>query len=116
MTQIHLKGIDNGTRRLREIIDDLIDVSLIDINLLSLNFQPVWLNRLMDIIKGEFAEAVQERNLEVEIHSFPGSDEMIFGDNERLYQAFRNLISNAIKYTPDGGQGRSRWPEIARIH
>ncbi len=104
VTQVHLKGIDNGTRRLREIIDDLIDVSLIDINLLSLNFQPVWLNRLMDIIKTEFAEAMQERKLNVEIHSFPGSDEMIFGDSERLYQAFRNLISNAIKYTPDGGK------------
>jgi signal transduction histidine kinase len=104
VTQIHLKGIDNGTRRLREIIDDLIDVSLIDINLLSLNFQPVWLNRLMDIIKGEFEQAVQERNLQFLLNLFPGSDEMIFGDSERLYQAFRNLISNAIKYTPDGGK------------
>jgi signal transduction histidine kinase len=103
-TRVHLKGIDNGTRRLREIINDLIDVSLIDINLLSLNFQPVWINRLMEIIKGEFAEAVKERNLRMVFNTFPGSDEMTFGDNERLYQAFRNLISNAIKYTPDGGK------------
>ncbi len=58
----------------------------------------------MDIIKGEFAEAVLERNLSLEFHPFPGSDEMTFGDNERLYQAFRNLVSNAIKYTPDGGK------------
>ncbi len=103
-TQIHLKGIDNGTRRLREIIDDMIDVSLIDNNLLSLNFQPVWINRLMDVIKGEFAPSIIERDLTIEFHSFPGSDEMTFGDNERLYQAFRNLVSNAIKYTPDGGK------------
>ena len=47
---------------------------------------------------------MQERNLDFEFHSFPGCDEMTFGDNERLYQAFRNLISNAIKYTPDGGK------------
>ena len=42
-TSILLEGINNGTRRLRVIIDDMIDVSLIDNNLLALNFQPVWL-------------------------------------------------------------------------
>jgi len=105
-TQIHLKGIDNGTRRLREIINDLIDISLISINLLSLHFQPVWLNRLLDMVRSEFSEAIEERNLKLQFRSFPGSDEMTFGDNERLYQAFRNLVSNAIKYTPDGGEIR----------
>ena len=37
------------------------------------------------------------------MNPFPGWDEMLFGDGERLYQAFCNIISNAIKYTPDGG-------------
>jgi hypothetical protein len=36
-----LKGIETGTHRLRRIIDDMIDVSLLDNNLLELNFQPV---------------------------------------------------------------------------
>ena len=98
-----LKGIDNGTRRLQEIIDDMIDVSLIDNNLLSLNFQPVWLNRLLDVISQEAQQTVTDRDLELTIRRFPGSDEMLFADSERIYQALRNVIQNAIKFTPDGG-------------
>ena len=101
---ILLKGIDNGTRRLQEIVNDMIDVSMIDNNLLSLNFQPVWINRLFDVIANEFSGITQNRKLTLQIYAFPGSNKMTFGDNERLFQAFRNLVSNAIKYTPDGGQ------------
>ena len=101
---IYLKGLDNGTRRLREIIDDMIDVSMIDNSLLSLNFQPLWLNRLFKVLSNEFHQSMSERNLMFSINPFPGSDEMTFGDSERLYQAFRNLIANAIKFTPDGGK------------
>jgi signal transduction histidine kinase len=98
-----LRGIDNGTRRLREIIDDMIDVSLIDNNLLALKFQPLWISRMLKDIKAEFETILEERRLTLEIVPFIGGDEMTFGDSERLYQAFRNIFLNAIKYTPDGG-------------
>ncbi len=98
-----LKGISNGTSRLGEIVDDMIDVSLLDNDLLTLNFQPVWLNRLFDLLCNEFNESVKARQQTLEINDFPGIDEMTFGDPERLYQAFRNVLSNAIKYTPDKG-------------
>lgn len=103
---ILLKGMDNGTRRLREIIDDMIDVSLIDNNLLTLNFQPIWVGRLMKDLHKEFSPTIQERSLTLEMVFFDGVDEMTFGDDERLYQAFRNVFLNAIKYTPDGGKIR----------
>lgn len=101
-----LRGIGNGTRRLREIIDDMIDVSLIDNNMLSLNYQPVWLNRLLNVIKQEIDATIKERNLIFSLIPFPGWDRMFFGDAERLYQALRNVILNAIKFTPDGGSIR----------
>jgi signal transduction histidine kinase len=99
-----MDGINNGTRRLKGIIDDMIDVSLIDNNLLSLNFQPVWINRLLSVLQTELMPAVQERQQVMEIRNFPGSAEMTFGDPERLLQAMRNVLSNAVKYTPDGGR------------
>jgi signal transduction histidine kinase len=101
---LFLKGMGNGTRRLREIVDDMIDVSLIDNDMLSLNFQPVWLNQLFGIIKNELQESIINRRQTIDIEKYPGSDEMIYADAERLYQALRNVVSNAVKYTPDGGK------------
>jgi signal transduction histidine kinase len=103
-TTVCLNGIKAGTTRLREIVDDMIDVSLIDNGLLTLNYQPVWLNRLLNQVYREVNATVLERNLTLEILPYPGSDEMIFADGERLFQAFRNLVTNAIKYTPDDGR------------
>lgn len=99
-----MEGINNGIRRLRTIVDDMIDVSLIDNNLLSLTFQPVWLGQLLQLLANEFRDDIASRNLELTIRPFPGSEQMIFADPERLFQAFRNILSNAVKYTPDGGK------------
>jgi signal transduction histidine kinase len=99
-----LRGIDNGTFRLREIIDDMIDVSLLDNNLLSLNFQPVWIDRIIRNVGEELAASIADRRQTLKIAAFQGFSEMTFGDPERLFQAFRNLVVNAVKYTPDGGR------------
>jgi signal transduction histidine kinase len=99
-----LNGIQNGANRLRIIIDDMIDVSLIDNNLLKLNFQPTWLNRIFNGLHLELTPTLKERNQELTIQSFPGSTELIYADSERIYQLFRNLLLNSIKFTPDSGQ------------
>lgn len=100
---LYLKGIHSGTHRLREIVDDMIDVSMIDNNLLSITFQPMWVNRLLDSIYRDVADVARQRKLKLAIREFPGSGELTYGDGERLFQALKNLVSNAIKYTPDGG-------------
>jgi signal transduction histidine kinase len=100
----YIKGIQNGTKRLRAIIDDMIDVSLIDNNLMSLNFQPFWINRLMDVLLIEMKPSIDERNITIKIQDFEGYKELNFGDPERLLQVLRNLVMNAVKYTPDGGE------------
>jgi signal transduction histidine kinase len=99
-----IEGVNNGIRRLRAIVDDMIDVSLIDNNLLALNFQPIWINQILHLILKEFGDTVSSRQQNFILNPFPGADQMLFGDPERLYQAFRNIISNAIKFTPDGGK------------
>ena len=99
-----LQGVSTGVRRLREIVDDMIDVSLIDNSLLSLNFQPTWLHHILDLLQNDLGHTLSSRKIKLTIKAFPGSEQMIFADPERLYQALRNLLTNAIKYTPDGGK------------
>lgn len=101
---LYLKGVDNGITRLREIINDMIDVSLIDNDMLELNFQPVWINQLLSIINRELQNIVAARGQKLMIVDFPGSNKMTYGDPERLFQALRNILTNAIKYTPDDGE------------
>ncbi len=102
--EILFQGIGTGIRRLRTIVEDMIDVSLIDNNMLALNLQPMWLGQIFRLLESEFAPIVTDRHQTLEIRPFPGQDMMIFGDPERLHQAFRNVVNNAIKYTPDGGR------------
>lgn len=99
-----LEGIQNGVHRLQEIVDDMIDVSLIDNSLLSLNFQPLWLGQSLGLLQNELQKACDTRHLTLEIRSFEGSEQLIFADPERIHQALHNVLTNAIKYTPDGGK------------
>jgi signal transduction histidine kinase len=98
-----LKGVNKGIRRMREIIDDMIDVSLIDNHLLTLNIQPIWVSHLLNLIGNELKKAAASRRQTLIINKFEGSDLMIYGDTERLFQALHNVAGNAVKFTPDGG-------------
>jgi signal transduction histidine kinase len=103
-TQILLRGIDNGTRRLNDIISDMIDISKIDSDTLVLNLQPIRVSHLLQSLAAEFNEKAQIRGHTFVIKEFPGIQETIMADEERLGQAFQNILANAIKYTPDGGR------------
>lgn len=99
----YLEGVETGIHRLRHIIDDMIDVSMIDNNLLTLNFQPVWVSHMFTLLSNELKKIILERHLTLTINPFEGSEIMIYADSARLYQALHNVVSNAIKYTPDQG-------------
>jgi len=99
-----LGGINTGINRLRTIVDDMIDVSMIDNDLLQLNFQPIQIGQILEALQNDVAPIVQSRRLTLEIQEFDGSRQWIYVDSLRITQAFRNVIHNAIKYTPDSGR------------
>ena len=99
-----LAGINKGIKRLHEIINDMIDVSVIDNNMLSLNFQQTTLLHNLNMLKRELETSIRERKQTLEVKHFRGVDTWLYVDTSRMYQALRNVLTNAIKYTPDGGK------------
>ena len=98
-----LTGMNTGIERLRSIVDDMIDVSMIDNDLLQLNFQPIQVSQMLSALSLEMEPVLRTRKLTVTIRDFEGNKEWIYIDPTRITQALRNVIHNAIKYTPDGG-------------
>ncbi|HJS20057.1 MAG TPA: HAMP domain-containing sensor histidine kinase [Anaerolineales bacterium] len=98
-----LAGMTTGIDRLRTIVDDMIDVSMIDNNLLKLNFQPMQVGQMLHALVLEAEETIKKRKLILSVNSFEGNRQWIYVDPARLMQAIRNVINNAIKFTPDGG-------------
>jgi signal transduction histidine kinase len=103
-TDILLGGIANGTRRLSEIIEGMIDMSMIDTQVLDISFHPVVLRHIVKTVTEELAGVLRIRQIELTTDPFPEDGAPTYGDSERLYQAIYNVVGNAIKFTPDGGK------------
>src|SRR6266498_2359530 len=98
-----LAGMNTGINRLRGIVEDMIDVSMIDNDLLQLNFQPMQVAQMLEALYLEVEPILGARKLTLKIKDFDGNKQWIYIDAGRIMQAVRNVINNAIKYTPDGG-------------
>jgi signal transduction histidine kinase len=97
-----LRGIIKGTKRLQSIIEDMIDMSLIDGQALTLRLESVSIGTIIELAVGELGAAARERKQTITVEAFIGIPR-IQGDTQRLYQVFINVVGNSIKYTPDGG-------------
>lgn len=101
-------GLMTGARRLLQIVNDMIAVSMIDNESLALNFQPVSLAHVFQIVVGDLKNEIAERSIDVHVAPLPPevAGRTFYADSQRLYDAFMHLVSNGIKYTPDGGHVR----------
>ncbi|MDP7346506.1 MAG: ATP-binding protein, partial [Anaerolineales bacterium] len=86
--------------RLTHLIDNLLDASRLQAGGLQLNLSTVRLDKLAAGLVRKFQNQTDKHELNVR---FPADFPAIEADEERLRQALSNLISNAIKYSPEGG-------------
>lgn len=98
----YARGIMDGAARMVDIIDNLLDVSRIDSNLLEIRPADVDVKALVEKAEKNFSASIHERNLTLATQGLAELP-VIQADREMLYKVFYHVIGNAIKYTPDGG-------------
>lgn len=89
------------TDNLNNLLNDLIDISMIESGEMRLSFRYFNLMEFLTEVVKEFDPTIHEKNIQIEIHQFNNKLE-VFGDKTKLRQVFVNLIQNAIKYSNSG--------------
>lgn len=97
-----LNGVVTGVDRLYGIVQDMLDVTRIEAGTLQLKQCPVMLSQVFPKMEQEFADAIKQRRQTLRLPHVSHIPSF-WADGDRFIQILRNLISNAIKYTPDGG-------------
>jgi signal transduction histidine kinase len=94
--------ITEASDKLSNVVDAIVNVAVIDAKQLDLVFEQVDLGELALSIVEQFRPASQERGQQLQALNLSGFPP-IHGDRNYLRRALSNIVSNAIKFTPDGG-------------
>lgn len=100
------KFVSMGKRnaiRLSGIINDLLDISKIEAGKMDFKFELIHIEPVIEYVKNNLSEVAKEKNLTIR-YIPSGEDVEIYADSNRLEQVLTNLVSNAIKFTPDAGE------------
>jgi CheY-like chemotaxis protein/signal transduction histidine kinase/HAMP domain-containing protein len=104
---IHGAGTD-----LLNLISDILDLSKIESGTVSLDVEEIYLTNLVQAIGRPFQHEAEGRKLSFDIELDANAGRSIFTDSKRLQQILKNLLSNAFKFTQEGGVRLRIWPAI----
>ncbi|HET9227231.1 MAG TPA: response regulator [Thermoanaerobaculia bacterium] len=97
-----LEAVERNARAQAQLISDLLDVSRIITGKLRLELKPVELPRIIEAALDSVRPAADARQIPIRVTIHSGVGPLV-GDPDRLQQVVWNLVSNAIKFTPQGG-------------
>lgn len=92
-----------NSARLSGIINDLLDLSKIEAGKMDFKFEIMKIEPVIEYVKTSLEEMAKEKNLIFKTKIEDNAAD-IYADSHRLEQVLTNLVSNAIKFTPEGGQ------------
>jgi len=100
-TPERLESCYDEMNRLGNLVSDLENLAKVESENLKLNKSRISLREMTEKVLVNYEKEMKDRNLSVEV---AGNCSDISADRDRIGQVLVNLISNAVKYTPDGGE------------
>ncbi len=98
-----LETIERSARSQAKLINDLVDSARITSGKLSLELCPANLFEIINSVYQTQKPTAEAKNISLELN-YAKEKIPVFGDINRLQQVFNNLISNSLKFTPEGGR------------
>ncbi|MDR2590894.1 MAG: response regulator [Oscillospiraceae bacterium] len=99
-----LTNIENSSTHLLRLINDILDLSKIEAGKLELEYAPINLERIFSLTSALIVEKVREGDIDFVVDFKSGMRKHYISDELRLSQVIANLLSNAAKFTPEGGK------------
>jgi signal transduction histidine kinase/ActR/RegA family two-component response regulator len=103
VTEQGLQAIERNARLQAQLVDDLLDLSRITMGKIELACAPVDLNEIVRRALETVQYRVESQQLDLRLN-LTATSLLIYGDATRLEQVIWNLLTNAVKFTPPGGQ------------
>ncbi|MGH3077872.1 MAG: sensor histidine kinase [Gaiellaceae bacterium] len=91
------------TDRLERLVGDVLDLAKLQAHRFTVRHEEVDLGRVLDHVHGAFAEEARRREIDYRVEA-EGEPPVIVSDGDRVLQVISNLLSNAFRWTPDGGR------------
>ena len=99
----YLDKIENSSQHLLALINDILEMSRIENGRMEPEFVPVDLCAVFEGMRELFSEQMKEKDLDFSIHTTQIEDRYVWCDRKNVNRVLLNLLSNAYKFTPEGG-------------
>jgi signal transduction histidine kinase/DNA-binding LacI/PurR family transcriptional regulator len=98
-----IEGVLQGTNRLHQIVNSMLDVARLDNQITNPHVEPVSLSLILRLVHKDYVKDLAARNLSMTLDEGIKDIPPLLADSELLKKALDHVIVNAIKFTPDGG-------------
>ena len=103
-TKEYLRKISSSAEHLLNIINDILDMSRIESGRMTLKNEEFSFSKLLETINVMISGQCNDKAVEYQCHISPDIEDYYSGDNVKIRQVLINVLGNAVKFTPEGGQ------------